>query len=116
TAADTQRPVRRIALVRAGRMSLRWLEELRAHIFRWNVVTRRQARLEQEQRATRGRHALAAEVDAHLARARAHVDAVMRIACMAADVLVLLEPVVDAVPRERQRAGNGHQLWQRMLI
>src|SRR3712207_704282 len=59
-----------------------------------SVPARRQPGLEQGERATGLRQRLAVECDLHVARAAVDVEAVERVARVADDRLILLEPLV----------------------
>jgi hypothetical protein len=86
--------VRRPALVRAGRLPVAGLQ-LGHDVLAGQVVARRDARLEEQQRPVALGHQLAVELDPDVARAAPGVDAVERVARMGEDRLVLLEPLVE---------------------
>ena len=95
---------RRPAEVRREGRRLARLEQVEAHVGLREVEARRLVRLEERQRARRLRERHAGELDAHVARARDRIGAVVRAARMAEHRLVLLE---DA-PR---RAAAGAVTW-----
>src|SRR3954452_18535001 len=99
-------PVRREALVRADRDRVAPAEAFHRDVAAREVVARRQPGLEGDRRAAAVGQQLAADLDADVARAAATVDAVPRVARMAEDLLVLLQPAVERLPAERDVAGE----------
>ena len=102
-AADLDRPVRRLALVRAVGVPRRWAAARRGRPRR-EVEARGQVGLEQQPGARGLGHDLAVDLDPDRARALADVDAVERVARVAVDPLVLLVPGVERVEVEHHVA------------
>ena len=98
-------PVRRDALVRAARGACRRLVVGRGPP--WGGTSASAGRSRSRPPAARlGQHD-AVQRDAHGARARHEVDAVVGVARVDEDLLVLLVPVLDGIPVERHAIGDG---------
>src|SRR6516225_4308107 len=114
--ADPQRPVGGGALVRADGAAGRASQKLLPHVLLRDVVARRTTGLEQEHAAPCVRDGLAIEGDLHPSRARPHIDPGIRVARVAEDLLILLDPMVDLVPIEGEVILDLRHLRQRLLI
>ena len=105
-AVDGRGPVLRDALVRARAARLRRREEVDADIGARDVPARREAGLDEQQRAVGLGDDRPVELDADMARAAQHVDAVVRVARVLEDLVVLLPPRVHRVPVEGDVPGD----------
>ena len=114
--ADRGRPVDRLALIGAARRAVGRREQVHAHVLARDVVAHRQPGLEQEVGFRRLRHRLAAEHHPHLARRRDRVDALIGVARVDEDLLVLLVPAIDLAPVERGEPGELRHLVERRLV
>jgi hypothetical protein len=82
-------------------------EHVRPHVVAWNVITGRQAGLEQKHRTPRIGDPRAADDHLDMARAADGVDALIGIARVAENLLVFLIPMVEQALRFRRRAREG---------
>ena len=89
---------------------------VRDEVLLGEVPARRQVRLEAGQRPARLCQHDAVQRDAHAARARHEVDAVVGVARVDEDLLVLLVPVLDGIPVERHAIGDGRRPGQDLGI
>ena len=76
------------------------------HVERREVVAGRQPGLEEQDRAPRLGDELTLHVHLHVARRAQRVDALVRVAGVDEDLVVLLEPRVDGVPEEGDEVGD----------
>ena len=104
------------ALVGAGGAAVGWGQQAGPHVLGREIVAHRQAGLEQEEGVFARRHPLAAGDHLHLAAARQDVDAHEGIAGVDEHLLVLFEPVVQAVPVEGEMAGDGGAFVEGRLV
>lgn len=113
TVAQQAGPIGGNALVGTSRRCDGRCQPLQSDVFRRQIETRRQMRLEQQHRAMAVGDRLAVEPDLHVARALQHVDAGIGIAGVDEDFLFLLEPLVDGLPGEGDAAGQRRQVFIR---
>ena len=110
------RVIARRALVGTLRLGVGGDEQVHPDVGLRQIVASGQSRLEQERRASRLRHDLARHHDSHVARAVEHVHALVRIARVHVDLVVLLEPGVHLRPLERHVVAQEEPARRRIGI
>ena len=101
TAVDHHVPVGRESLVGASRLQVAVGQQRRVDVALGQVVAGRQAGFENQDRGGRLGEQVAVALDPHVPRAWEGVDADERVARMNEYLLVLLEPVIQGVPGDR---------------